>query len=233
MTGAFVARLRGAGEVAYHRHHPFDRRMREGLLAPEELRRWVENRYYYQTRLPMKDALIVAKSDDPAFRRAWIRRVHEQDGEEGARGGLELWLDLAEAVGCDRGGVRALRSVLPGVRAACDAYVALVRERSLVEAVASSLTELFAPDLMAERIAAWERHYPWVDRAALSYFRGRVGRARRDADEALAFVSGHATTQALEDACVRALEEKCRILWAMLDAIDSETSGADLGETAA
>ncbi len=224
-TEAFVARLRAAGEAAYHRHHPFDRRMREGALGPADLRRWVENRYYYQTRLPVKDALIVAKSEDAAFRRAWIRRVHEQDGDEASRGGLELWLDLAEAVGCDREGVRALRAVLPGVRQACDAYVALVRERSLVEAVASSLTELFAPDLMADRIAAWERHYPWVDRAALAYFRGRVVRARHDADEALAFVCAQATTPALQDACVAALEDKCRILWAILDAVDGPTAG--------
>src|SRR5262249_14767208 len=134
-------------------------------------------------------------------------------------GGLHEWVILAQAVGLDAGEVRSLRRVLPAVRYACDAYVDLVRERSLVEAVASSLTEHFAPDIMRTRVAAWEKHYPWVDAASLAYFRARVPRATRDAEEALAFVVRHATTPALQDACVRALVDKCRILWALLDAV--------------
>jgi pyrroloquinoline-quinone synthase len=128
-------------------------------------------------------------------------------------------LFLARAVGLDVEEVRSLKRVVPAVRYACDAYVELVRTRSLVEAVASSLTEHFAPDIMRTRVAAWEKHYPWVDSAALAYFRSRVPRATRDAEEALAFVVEHATTRALQDACTQALVDKCRILWAMLDAV--------------
>ena len=129
------------------------------------------NRYYYQTRIPIKDAVILSKSDDPAFRRMWIHRIADHDNLDE---GLELWLKLADGVGLDREEVASCRSVLPGVRFACDAYVTLVRERSLVEAVASSLTEFFAPDLMSRRVLAWESHYPWVSAEMLAYFRSRV-----------------------------------------------------------
>jgi pyrroloquinoline-quinone synthase len=227
----FVAHLRHEGASRYHNLHPFNVAMHAGRLTRDELRRWVTNRYYYQTRIPIKDALILSKSDDPAFRRAWIRRIGDHDGrgepntdaapaDPGASpGGLAEWLLLARAVGLDAEEVRSLRHVLPGVRYACDAYVELVRERSLLEAVASSLTEHFAPEIMRTRVAAWEKHYPWVDAAALAYFRSRVPRATRDSEEALAFVVEHATTRAAQDACARALVDKCRILWAMLDAI--------------
>jgi pyrroloquinoline-quinone synthase len=219
----FVARLREEGERRYHAHHPFHRRMHAGELDAAALRAWVANRYYYQTRIPVKDALILAKAEDPAFRRWWIRRLHDHD-DEGA--GLALWLRLAAAVGCDVDDVAALRSVLPGVRFACDAYVTLVREATLVEAVASSLTECFATDLMAERVAAWERHYPWVDRDALAYFRERVPRARRDGEEALAFVVREANTYDAQERAVAALVRKTEILWALLDAVDHATAGA-------
>jgi pyrroloquinoline-quinone synthase len=219
----FVARLRDEGARRYHAHHPFHRRMHAGRLDAGALRTWVANRYYYQTRIPVKDALILAKAEDPAFRRWWIRRLHDHD-DEGA--GLALWLRLAEAVGCDVEEVATLRSVLPGVRFACDAYVTLVRDATLVEAVASSLTECFAPDLMSERVAAWERHYPWVDRDALAYFRERVPRARRDGEEALAFVVREATTYEAQERAVAALVRKTEILWALLDAVDQAASGA-------
>ena len=220
MTGeAFVERLRREGASRYHSLHPFNVAMHEGRLTREELQRWVANRFYYQTRIPIKDALILAKSDDPAFRRAWMRRIGDHDGTKDGEGGLVEWLMLAKAVGLDPEDVRSLRRVLPAVRYACDSYVELVRERTLVEAVASSLTEHFAPDIMRTRVAAWEQHYPWVDRESLAYFRSRVPRATRDAEEALGFVTTHATTRSLQDACVRALIDKCRILWAMLDAV--------------
>jgi pyrroloquinoline-quinone synthase len=193
--------------------------MHAGELSQAEIRRWVQNRFYYQTRIPIKDALILSKSDDPAFRRAWIRRIADHDGTKEGEGGLFEWLLLARAVGLDEAEVRSCSKVLPGVRFACDAYVTLVRERSLVEAVASSLTEHFAPDIMRTRVAAWEKHYPWVDQTALAYFRSRVPRATRDAEEAIAFVVENATTPALREACVRAFIEKCTILWAMLDAV--------------
>src|SRR5262249_38166652 len=170
-------------------------------------------RYYYQTRIPIKDAIIVSKSEDPVFRRMWIHRILDHDGTEPGDGGLALWLRLAGGVGLDVEEVASCRSVLPGVRFACDGYVQLVQERSLVEAVASSLTEFFAPDLMSRRIAAWEAHYPWVSQEMLGYFRSRVPRARRDADEAIDFVVRHATTRELQVRCVAALVRKTEILW--------------------
>ncbi len=219
---ALVEQLRREGSSRYHDRHPFNLRMHAGELTQGELRRWVENRYYYQTLIPIKDALILSKSDDPAFRRAWIRRIGDHDGTKEGEGGLHEWLLLARAVGLDEAEVRSCRRVLPAVRYACDAYVDLVRERTLVEAVASSLTEHFAPDIMRTRIAAWEKHYVprgFVDDASLAYFRSRVPRATRDAQEALAFVTQRATTRALQEACVRALVDKCRILWALLDGV--------------
>jgi pyrroloquinoline-quinone synthase len=216
---AFVDRLRAEGEARYHHAHPFNLRMHAGQLTRVELERWVLNRYYYQTRIPIKDALIVSKSEDGAFRRAWIRRIADHDGTREGEGGLFEWLVLARGLGLDEGDVRSTRRVLPAVRSVCDAYVELVRSRSLVEAVASSLTEHFAPDVMRTRIAAWERHYPWVAAPALAYFRSRVPRAARDAEEALAFVVENATTGEAQEACVRALLDKCKILWALLDAV--------------
>ena len=216
-----VERLRSEGARRYHDRHPFHVRMHAGRLTPAELRRWVLNRYYYQTRIPVKDALIVAKSDDPAFRRLWVRRLADHDGTRDGEGGLADWLRLAAAVGLDPDAVRRCDDVLPGVRFACDAYVSLVRDATLVEAVASSLTEWFAPDLMATRIAAWETHYPGVDPAALAYFRTRVPRARRDAEFALDFVQRHATTAELQDRCVAALVRKTEILWHLLDCLEA------------
>lgn len=216
---AFVERLRSEGSSRYHSLHPFNVAMHAGALSKEHLQRWVLHRYYYQTRIPIKDALILSKSDDAAFRRAWVRRIVDHDGSREGEGGLSEWLLLARAVGLDAEEVRSLRRVLPAVRYVCDSYVELVRERSLLEAVASSLTEHFAPDIMRTRVAAWEQHYPWVDQPALAYFRSRVPRATRDAEEALAFVVLHAKTRALQEACVRALIDKCRILWSMLDAV--------------
>ncbi|MBI4608190.1 MAG: pyrroloquinoline-quinone synthase PqqC [Candidatus Rokubacteria bacterium] len=213
---AFVERLREEGSRRYHDRHPYHALMHEGKLTRLQLQAWVLNRYYYQTRIPIKDAIILSKSEDPTFRRMWIHRLLDHDGEGE---GLELWLRLAEGVGLDREEVASCRSVVPGVRFACDAYVELVRERSLVEAVASSLTEFFAPDLMSRRIAAWEAHYPWVDRGVLEYFRSRVPRARRDSQEALDFVVRAAVSRELQERCVAALVTKCEILWTLLDSV--------------
>jgi pyrroloquinoline-quinone synthase len=216
---ALLERLRAEGSLRYHDRHPFNQRMHAGALSKHALQRWVQNRFYYQTRIPIKDALILSKSDDPAFRRTWIRRLQDHDGACEGEGGLAEWLALARAVGLDDSDVRSFRRVLPGVRSVCDSYVELVRTRSLVEAVASSLTEHFAPSVMSTRIAAWEQHYPWVDPSALQYFRQRVPRAARDAEEAIDFVSRHATTRALQDACIQAFVDKCTILWALLDVV--------------
>jgi pyrroloquinoline-quinone synthase len=217
----FIDWLRREGEQRYHDHHPFHRRMHEGGLTQDELQRWVLNRYYYQTRIPIKDAIILSKSDDPAFRRSWIHRLRDHDGERDGEGGLAQWLRLAEGVGLDPEIVKSTREVLPGVRFACDAYVELVRERSLLEAVASSLTEFFAPDLMSRRIEAWQRHYPWVKPETLEYFRTRVVRARRDSEEAVDYVVRHAPTYELQSLCVAALVRKTEILWHLLDSVEA------------
>jgi pyrroloquinoline-quinone synthase len=215
----FVAWLSSEGERRYHDHHPFHVLMHEGKLTREELQSWVRNRYYYQTRVPIKDAIILSKSEDPAFRRMWIQRIHDHDGDREGEGGLALWLRLAEGVGLDREEVAGCTNVLPGVRFACDAYVQLVEKRTLVEAVASSLTESFAPDLMSKRIAAWEKHYPWVKPEVLEYFRTRVTKARRDSQQAIDFVCNGATTWELQEKCVAALVKKTQILWHLLDCL--------------
>jgi pyrroloquinoline-quinone synthase len=215
----FVEWLRREGEHRYHDHHRYHALMHEGALTRVQLQQWVLNRYYYQTRIPIKDAIILSKSEDPDFRRMWIRRIRDHDGDEPGQGGLELWLRLAEGVGLDREEVASCRSVLPGVRFACDGYVELVRERTLVEAVASSLTEFFAPDLMSRRVLAWEQHYPWVSPDMLAYFRSRVPRARRDSEEAIDFVLRHAGTRAMQERCVAALIRKTEILWHLLDTV--------------
>jgi pyrroloquinoline-quinone synthase len=217
---AFVARLREEGERRYHDRHPFHVRMHAGALDRRQLRAWVANRYYYQTRVPIKDALVLAKMEDRAWRRVWIRRLHDQDGDGEREGGLAQWLMLARGVGLEIDEVARFTHVVPAARAAADAYVEFVRGASLLEAVASSLTECFSPDLLHRRVAAWERHYPWVDRDALAYFRDRPPRATRDAGDALAIVTQGATTPLLQDACVAALVRKCDLLNALLDAID-------------
>lgn len=216
---AFIETLRSEGEKRYHDRHPIHQRMHDGTLTRPELQLWVTNRYYYQTRIPIKDALILSKSEDPAFRRMWIHRIHDHDGDGPGSGGLALWLHLAKAVGLDTDEVASCRQVLPGVRFACDGYVQLVRDSPLVVAVASSLTEFFAPDLMSKRIAAWEKHYPWVDAEGLAYFKSRVPRARADADEAIKFVVATATTRPLQDACVGALIRKTEVLWHLLECV--------------
>jgi len=190
----FTAWLRREGERRYHDRHPFHVLMHEGKLTRPQLQAWVLNRYYYQSRVPIKDAIILSKSEDSAFRRMWIQRIHDHDGERAGEGGLALWLRLAEGVGLDLEEVASFRSVLPGVRFACDAYVQLVQRVSLVEAVASSLTESFAPDLMSRRIEAWEKHYPWVRAEVLEYFRTRVTRSRRDSEQAIEFACRNAVT---------------------------------------
>jgi pyrroloquinoline-quinone synthase len=217
---AFVRRLREEGEKRYHDRHDFHLRMHAGKLSRRQIQARVENRFYYQTRIPIKDAIVLSKSEDPAFRRVWIHRIVDHDGKQEGEGGLSQWLRLAKGVGLDVEEVKRLTRVLPGVRFACDAYVQLVRERPLVEAVASSLTEFFSPDIMARRIVAWEQHYPWVDGETMAYFRARVTRAREDSREAIDYVLDHARTRAEQERCIDALIKKTEILWALLDAVD-------------
>jgi pyrroloquinoline-quinone synthase len=217
----------------YHHRHPFNVRMHAGALTPAEIRTWVSNRYYYQTRIPIKDGLILAKSSDPRFRREWIRRIHDHDGRSPGEGGLELWLALADAVGLERADVEGASDVLPGVRRACDDYVRFVESHDLLESVASSLTELSAAGLMAGRIAAFETHYPWVGGDGLAYFRSRTVQASRDSEEGLRFVLREARSRADQERCLRALEAKCEILGRLLDAVGAAHARPRLARGAA
>jgi pyrroloquinoline-quinone synthase len=223
-TASFVAALRGQGR-RYHDQHPFHRKMNEGRLSPRQVQGWVANRFYYQENIPRKDAAIIANCPDRDVRRRWVQRILDHDGTDAGEGGIEAWLRLAEAAGMSRDEVWDERHVVPGVRFAVDAYVNFARTRPWVEAVASSLTELFAPDLMAERLAAFERYYPWIDPAGLAYFRARLSQAPRDAEHALHVVTERCRTPDEQAAAVAALSFKCDVLWSMLDAID----GADAG----
>jgi pyrroloquinoline-quinone synthase len=218
-TENFVAALRAQAE-RYHSLHPFHRRMNEGLLSRRQLQGWVANRFYYQANIPRKDAAILSNCPHRDIRRRWIRRIVDHDGTAEGEGGIEAWLRLGEAAGLTRAEVEDERHVVPGVRFAVDAYVTFARTRPWVEAVASSLTELFAPDLMAERLAAFERYYPWIDPAGLAYFRARLTQAPRDSEHALEVVTQFCRTPAEQAAAVAALEFKNDVLWSMLDAID-------------
>jgi pyrroloquinoline-quinone synthase len=218
-TESLVAALRAQSQ-RYHDRHPFHRKMNEGALSHRQVQGWVANRFYYQENLPLKDAAILANCPHREVRRRWIRRILDHDGTVDGEGGIEAWLRLAEAVGLTRDEVQDERHVVPGVRFAVDAYVNFSRTRPWVEAVASSLTELFAPDLMAERLTAFERHYPWIDPQGLAYFRARLTQAPRDSEHALQVVLEHCRTPDEQAAAVAALSFKCDVLWSMLDAID-------------
>ncbi|MEU2616639.1 pyrroloquinoline-quinone synthase PqqC [Streptomyces sp. NPDC007157] len=222
----FTERLRAVTADRYHDRHPFNQRMHRGELTPTELRRWITNRFHYQRHIPVKDALILAKLDRPALRRSWLRRVRDHDGAAEGEGGIERWLRLGEAAGLARDQLWDTSRVLPGVRFAVEGYVTFCRVRPALDAVAASLTELSAPGLMRTRIAAFERHYPWIDPAGLAYFRGRVDQGARDGEEALALVLGWARTREQQQRAVAALAYKCEVLWALLDAVDrGDTAG--------
>ena len=212
-------RLQAVGDSRYHHRHPFHVRMHQGELTRGQLQAWALNRYYYQSRIPIKDSLILAKSDDPAFRRAWRKRILDHDGDKDGYGGVEKWIQLAEASGLRREQVIPCTGVLPGVRYAVDAYLALVRDNSLLIAVASSLTELFSRDLISLRMDQMRLHYPYLV-PGLAYFVGRLTQAPEDATFALDYVSTHATTREQQGQVIAALEAKCAILWTQLDAID-------------
>jgi pyrroloquinoline-quinone synthase len=213
------ARLQAVGEARYHHRHPFHLRMHKGELTRGQLQAWALNRYYYQSRIPLKDALLLTKSDDPAFRRTWRKRILDHDGDQDGYGGVEKWLQLAEATGLDRKYVISCAGILPGVIFAVDAYLALVRDSSLLVAVASSLTELFSRNLISIRIDQMRLHYPWLT-PGLAYFTARLTQAPEDAAFALDYVSTQAKSRAEQDQVIGALQRKCDILWAQLDAID-------------
>ena len=215
----FEAALRKIGTERYHDKHPFHRLMHEGRLNQGQVQAWVINRYYYQKSIPLKDASLISRTDDIALRREWIGRILDHDGRKPGEGGIERWLVLAEGVGLDRDYVASCEGVLPATRFACDAYVRFVRDKSLVEAVASSLTELFAPDLHKTRIDALLAHYPFANDATLAYFRARLEEAPKDVAFGLDYVLGHAHTREEQMLCVAALRFKTDVLWAQLDAL--------------
>lgn len=218
-TGSFVDALR-AHSRRYHDQHPFQQRMNEGRLSREQIQGWVANRFYYQENIPRKDAAILANLPDREMRRRWTQRILDHDGTTGTDGGIEAWLRLGEAVGLSREEVRDERHVVPGVRFAVDAYVTFARTRPWTDGVASSLTELFAPDLMSKRLAALEQRYTWIDPDGLDYFRARLHQAPRDSEHALELVTEHCRSPQERESAVAALSFKCDVLWGMLDAID-------------
>ena len=213
------AELREIGARRYHNLHPFHRMLHGGQCSKGQVQAWALNRYYYQSCIPLKDASLIARCDDPAIRREWRSRLVDHDGEREGDGGIARWLKLADGVGLDRDYVTSLRGLLPGTRFAVDAYVRFVREKTLLEAIASSLTELFSPAIIGERMAGMLAHYDFVSRETLGYFDKRPPQAERDSGFALAYVKEHARTPQDQQRVLAALEFKCDVLWTMLDAL--------------
>jgi pyrroloquinoline-quinone synthase len=213
------AAIRAVGAECYHDKHPFHRLLHGGKLDKGQVQAWALNRYCYQSAVPRKDAALMSRAHDRALRREWVHRMLDHDGSDGEEGGIERWLVLTDALGLDRAYVVSMEGALPATRFAVEAYVTFVRERTLLEAVASSLTELFAPSIHRERIAGMLESYAFVDQSAMQYFKRRLDQANRDADFALAYVKDHATTPGQQAAAVDAVRFKCNVLWAQLDAL--------------
>jgi pyrroloquinoline-quinone synthase len=214
----FIAGFHAIGEEYYHHKHPFHKLMHEGKLTRGQLQAWALNRYAYQSRIPIKDAAILGRTDDADFRRAWRKRIIDHDGDGTKPGGIEKWLRLVEATGLAREQAIHGEGILPATTYAVDAYVHFVRTRTFLEAVASSLTELFSTTLITLRMDRLRQHYPWLS-GALDYFQGRITQAPEDANFALAWVVVNAKTPEEQELALGALRAKCDILWAMLDAI--------------
>ena len=213
------AALRDIGARRYHRLHPFHTLLHGGKCTKGQVQAWALNRYYYQAMIPIKDASLIARCDDPAVRREWRSRLVDHDGEREGDGGIARWLKLADGLGLERDYVTSLRGLLPGTRYAVEAYVRFVREKTLLEAIASSLTEMFSPVIISERMAGMLANYDFVTRETLGYFDKRPSQAQRDVDFALNYVKRNAKTPEQQQAVLAALEFKCGVLWAMLDAL--------------
>jgi coenzyme PQQ biosynthesis protein C len=213
------ARLRDIGARRYHRLHPFHHFLHAGKCSKGQVQAWALNRYYYQAMIPLKDAGLIARCDDPGLRRIWRSRLADHDGETEEDGGIARWLRLTDGLGLERDYVISLRGLLPATRFAVDAYVHFVREKSLLEAVASSLTELFSPQIIGERLDGMLKGYDFISADTLAYFVNRPPQAARDSDFALSYVKQHARTPQTQQAVFAALEFKCDVLWAMLDAL--------------
>jgi pyrroloquinoline-quinone synthase len=213
------AALRAIGRERYHDRHPFHGLLHNGKLNRGQVQAWALNRYYYQSRIPLKDSALMSRAEDPALRREWRQRVVDHDGEREGEGGIARWLHLTDALGLDRAEVIDGRGILPATRFAVDAYIRFVRDRTLLEAVASSLTELFAPAIIGNRVAGMLANYDFVSREALAYFDKRLSQAPRDADFALDYVKREARRPDQQQDVMNALLFKCDVLWAQLDAL--------------
>jgi coenzyme PQQ biosynthesis protein C len=214
------AALREIGAERYHWNHPFHIAMKNGELTKAQVQAWALNRYYYQAQIPIKDATLLARLEDPAMRRAWRQRIIDHDGERAGEGGIERWLKLTDGLGLERAYVASTKGLLPATRFAVQAYVQFVRERSLLEAIASSLTELFSPKIIADRVSGMLANYDFVSRETLAYFEKRLSQAPRDADFALDYVKRAARRPDQQQAALDALRFKCDVLWAQLDALE-------------
>jgi coenzyme PQQ biosynthesis protein C len=213
------ARLREVGARRYHNLHPFHKLLHGGELDLGQVQAWALNRYYYQAMIPVKDSSVLARMEEAELRRVWRQRIIDHDGDHEGEGGIARWLALTDGLGLDRDYVTSLRGLLPATRFAVDAYVHFVRDRSLLEAIASSLTEMFSPGIIGERVAGMLKNYDFVSRETLAYFDKRLTQAPRDADFALDYVKQHARTPEQQEAVIRALEFKCNVLWVQLDAL--------------
>ncbi len=216
----FEDALRDIGRRQYHDLHPFHRLLHGGELEHGQVQAWALNRYYYQISIPRKDLTLMAQMRDPELRATWRQRVLDHDGGgEGGTGGIERWLKLTDGLDLDRDYVRSLRGLLPATRFAVDAYVGFVATHPTLDAIASSLTELFASEIHRRRIEGFERYYEFANDDTLSYFRQRLKEAPRDVDFGLNYVLDHALTRDEQDRCLRALTFKTELLWAQLDAL--------------
>jgi coenzyme PQQ biosynthesis protein C len=213
------ARLRDIGARRYHRLHPFHNLLHGGKCTKGQVQAWALNRYYYQAMIPQKDANLISRCEDSDLRREWRSRLVDHDGDGEHEGGIARWLRLTDGLGLDRDVVVSQRGLLPATRFAVDAYVHFTREKTLIEAVASCLTELFSPEIIGERLEGMLKHYDFVSADTLAYFVKRPPQAARDSDFALAYVKQHANTPQAQEAVLKALEFKCDVLWAMLDAL--------------
>jgi pyrroloquinoline-quinone synthase len=213
------AAIRQVGAERYHNQHPFHRLLHGGKLTRGQVQAWALNRYCYQAAVPRKDAALMSRALDRELRRQWVHRLLDHDGYGGEEGGIERWLVLTDALGLDREYVTSMRGALPATRFATEAYVRFVLQEPIVDAVASSLTELFAPQIHQERISGMLENYDFIGERAMQYFRRRLDQATRDADFALDYVKRHAATPAQQAACIAAVRFKCDVLWAQLDAL--------------
>jgi coenzyme PQQ biosynthesis protein C len=216
---ALEERLRAIGAERYHDKHPFHQLMNSGALSHGQLQAWALNRYCYQAAIPRKDAAILSRMEDPAERRIWRQRIIDHDGDREGDGGIARWLALTDGLGLGRDYVTSLKGILPGTRYAVEAYTHFVRERALLEAIASSLTELFSPSTISLRVSSMLRNYDYITPDVLGYFEKRLTEAPRDTDFALDYVKREARTPEAQTAVMNALLFKCDMLWAMLDAL--------------